>query len=802
MELLAALCLLVLAALCVALWRRVSDLESRIDRDSENRDRIERQLSTLAGRVYRLENPLTNQTAPVQPPATTVQPPPVPTPEPVPMEEPEPVQAAAFKAEPARADSLKKDDWEALVGGSLLNKLGALVLVVGLALFLAYSFTYMGPGGRAAISALLSVALLAAGIRVERRPRFRTFAYGLIGAGWAGLYATAYAIYALPAARVIHGPLVGSLILFATGAAMVLHSLRYKVQAVTSVAFFTPFAALAVTPSNPFALGSLIPLAAALLFLSWRFDWYGMPIFGLVATWGACISHSSTNASLASSELLLLVYWLLFEIFDLLRIRRKIAGPGLTLLMPLNAIAFVGLSFSVWDAHAPVDLWIGSALAAALFLGDAFARFNIGGQFEPALTLAAAFGGLAILGRAKGLWASAAFAAEAELLFLAGWYLRLGFVRGLGLIAFLVSLIDVAFSSGTNPSTLLPGITVQAITPALLFHTFLFYLNRKIWKPGWYFSSGAAVLLCIVLLEEVSNGYVGLALAAFALILFEVMRRRNLREFRIQFYFVSLASLIALAGFHFSDLYHEAPTSAWISSLGMALACWWVTFNTWQGAGLPSYRERPVVHAISASIGSVLALATFWMILPDSLVALASVALGIAWMELGIALPSSSFALLGAAIASGASVELLVTNSLHGGKAIWLGNGIPFLAGLYYMWFRWRRAGVAAVRLALSLLALLLLTVIVYIEVSGSYRTVVWAIESVALLAVGLTIRERPLRLEGLFLLLACILKLFLYDLRNLETIYRILSFIALGLILLGVSWVYTRFRERLRHYL
>jgi uncharacterized membrane protein len=51
-------------------------------------------------------------------------------------------------------------------------------------------------------------------------------------------------------------------------------------------------------------------------------------------------------------------------------------------------------------------------------------------------------------------------------------------------------------------------------------------------------------------------------------------------------------------------------------------------------------------------------------------------------------------------------------------------------------------------------------------------------------------------------MLLVCILKLFLYDLRNLETIYRILSFVALGLILLGVSWIYTRFRERVSRYL
>jgi uncharacterized membrane protein len=48
-------------------------------------------------------------------------------------------------------------------------------------------------------------------------------------------------------------------------------------------------------------------------------------------------------------------------------------------------------------------------------------------------------------------------------------------------------------------------------------------------------------------------------------------------------------------------------------------------------------------------------------------------------------------------------------------------------------------------------------------------------------------------------LLLFCISKLFVYDLRHLETVYRILSFVALGVILLGVSAIYTRFRESIR---
>jgi hypothetical protein len=98
-----------------------------------------------------------------------------------------------------------------------------------------------------------------------------------------------------------------------------------------------------------------------------------------------------------------------------------------------------------------------------------------------------------------------------------------------------------------------------------------------------------------------------------------------------------------------------------------------------------------------------------------------------------------------------------------------------------------------------SLGGAVLLAAILYKEISGSLLTVSWGLEGLALLGVGFGLRERTLRLQGLALLLGCILKLFVYDLRNLETLYRILSFVALGLILLGVSWIYTRFREHIR---
>ena len=102
----------------------------------------------------------------------------------------------------------------------------------------------------------------------------------------------------------------------------------------------------------------------------------------------------------------------------------------------------------------------------------------------------------------------------------------------------------------------------------------------------------------------------------------------------------------------------------------------------------------------------------------------------------------------------------------------------------------------------LSILGTVLLTSLLYVEVQGRLLTVAWGIQGVGLLLLGFWARERMFRLSGLVLFLFCIAKLFLYDLRELDTLSRILSFIILGLMLLGASWIYTRFREQIRRLL
>ena len=107
---------------------------------------------------------------------------------------------------------------------------------------------------------------------------------------------------------------------------MILHSLLYRSQTVSGLAYFIAFATLALSESTPFSVLALLPLAASLLYLAHRFEWHRMAVFGLFATYATCASRTDAGAPLASTQALFAAYWLLFEAFDLFRLRRSTAG--------------------------------------------------------------------------------------------------------------------------------------------------------------------------------------------------------------------------------------------------------------------------------------------------------------------------------------------------------------------------------------------------------------------------------------------------------------------------------------------
>ena len=76
--------------------------------------------------------------------------------------------------------------------------------------------------------------------------------------------------------------------------------------------------------------------------------------------------------------------------------------------------------------------------------------------------------------------------------------------------------------------------------------------------------------------------------------------------------------------------------------------------------------------------------------------------------------------------------------------------------------------------------------------------SVIWAGYAVGLVAAGIRRRYAPIRYFAIALFIVTVMKVGVVDLAQLERLYRVLSVMALGVLLLVASYLYQRFRDRL----
>ncbi|MBI1896073.1 MAG: DUF2339 domain-containing protein [Acidobacteria bacterium] len=600
-------------------------------------------------------------------------------------------------------------DWEARIGGSWLNRLGALVLVIGIALFLGYSLTQLGPAGKVAIGYAVGISMLGAGVALERSTVYRNFALGLIGGGWAGIYFTTYALHGLPAARIVYQPTAAAALLLAVSALIVLHSFRYRSEVVTGLASLTAFVSLNLSPLTGFTVVATLFLAVALVLIAHRFAWFRLAVAGAVLTYGTfALTYEPAVygvAGLLNGQAVLWMYWLVFEAFDLMDLRRRAAARGLErTLFGLNAFGFVAASILHEWAMSSTQWALFFACAAAAYLASAALRARMlppdpaadlasrlfSGGYEAASAFSAALAAAAIIQRFSGWDMPVALLLEGELIVLAGFALRDRFLRLLGALVLVLPVVRLLIVLEQADRVVLLGFSVSrwSLVAFLVAGTFL--INRALTRDGLLYSIGAVFLLLIATHKQIAREWLAVVWAASALGLIAGGLRRDSRELRYGGYLIA-----ALA-------FARAITVNLLEPQARILTCAAVVLCFYAGQRL----------------------------------------------------------LRGAAGLDGAG------------------------------------------RFGLSAWATGVLTLLLYQEVQGRLLTVAWGVEGAALLIAGFVVRDRILRLSGLALFLVCIGRLFLHDLRELDTLSRILSFVVLGLMLLAASWAYTRFREQIRRLL
>jgi Predicted membrane protein (DUF2339) len=219
---------------------------------------------------------------------------------------------------------------EEILGRNWFAKIGITLVVLGLAWFGIQAVRQLGPRGKAGLSYLASFALLGGGVFFEKRERYRILGRTLIGGGWALLFFTTYALNHVQAMRVLESETADLVLMLAVALGMVVHTLRYRSQLVTGLAFLLAYTTVSLSHDTVYSLASGVILAFGLVCIVLKLGWFELEVFGILAAYldhlywldrllGPQGAQGHGFAEYQASTALLLFYWAIFRVSYVVR---------------------------------------------------------------------------------------------------------------------------------------------------------------------------------------------------------------------------------------------------------------------------------------------------------------------------------------------------------------------------------------------------------------------------------------------------------------------------------------------------
>ena len=558
-------------------------------------------------------------------------------------------QAAApsFPSGPARktlAERLRSTlPFEELLGMNLFAKIGIVLLVLGFALLGRMALISMGPGQRVALIYAASVALLGGGIWLERKERYRLIGRAGIGGGWALVFFTTYAMHHVSAMAVLASNTLDCVLMLLVAVTMVAHTLRYKSQVVTGLAFLLAFSTVALSQDGVYALVAGVILALGIVAIALRMNWYELEVFGIFASYAnhfywlyklypdGFAGHAFPQ--FWPSSIILLLYWAVFRISYIVRTIRSPRDETISSLAALINIMSLGAVMKFQSTRPELAFYALLALGAVEF---------VCGQLPPCRRRPNAFRLLTVVGTIL-MFASVPFKFSgnsialfwmigAELLLIAGIiqaeviFRRLGLIAGTltGLLVIYEARSIIELRQHSESPLIRDGILL--LTVSLLFSINAQFIRRK-W--GEMFGSLDAPL-------AMTQGYLGAitavigvwaiftadwtALGWATLFLAAVYGKRRLNDnhLMVQAWALAVLVLIRCAEFncHFDIQYPHHIAARFISLPVLAVAFY---AAGWLLSGVDDLRMH--LRLVSLWTGSVLLAVLAWLDISQTWVA-------------------------------------------------------------------------------------------------------------------------------------------------------------------------------------
>jgi uncharacterized membrane protein len=765
-------------------------------------------------------------------------------------------QAAAQAVTAAHAESRQKQarkpsEWEAILGGNWLARIGVLALFVGLAFFIMFAIDkgWLGPPVRITLGVLAGLGMIGGGLYWQKR--YPTLSQTLSGGGIALLYLSIFAAFSF--FQMLNVYLAIGL-LFAISAGSAALALRHNSMPLVLIGIIGAFAA-------PFVLGIRHPAGAGAplsgtggqlliyimivdlgvilvsTFRNWR--WLTLVAFlGTTLSFVAWQAQYGGRAGLLLTEGSLTLLFLIFVGATVLfhAVQRKPPENSDYLLMVVNAAAYAGASYALmWPAQRA---WMGGFTGLlALFYAGLGLAVRRRGKENSRLALMASGIALVLLTLAipvqfgNRAWTTIAWAAEGSVLMgMATRYRELD-LRLFSDAVFFLTAVRLCFFD-LNVTSYQPVMNSRTLAfvcaiAAMYLTGHLLLRRHKAAGDEQAFLNGQAFLL-------------GAYIFSLVLVLFEVLDYRT-SSWQSDLPLVLLAIFAALPLAHYLLWRRPLITADDATIIAVNAACYlglsvlvWDKYQAWMG-GL--YLFLAVCYGVLAffklKTDRTGMLGKYALVIAVSFLTLApSAQLGnqvwttIVWtMEFALLIWAASRLKIPALMTLG-----LVTFALAGVRLLFfdtpvdVGTYTPvlntrvlaLLVAVAATYSSARIIGKAQRTAVFLLVAANFLTIWVLsrevwdyfgqrlrsVTTSGDIAlrnmqnlslTVLWAIYAIILLAVGISKRQRLLRLGALGLFAIAVAKVFLYDVWALQTIYRVAAFTGLGILLIVGGYLYQR---------
>ncbi|MCY4617588.1 MAG: DUF2339 domain-containing protein [Chloroflexi bacterium] len=754
------------------------------------------------------------------------------------------------------------DAWEWLVGGNWLARVGIVALVLGVAFFISLAIDrgWLGETERVILGALLGLSLLAAS--EYYRTRYGIWAQTVGGGGLAILYLAVWGGFAL---YELYPPLVAfsMFILITTGG--VAQALRHDSVGLAVFAtlggFATPLLLQERLPEEWTLLAYVLLLDMGVIalaaFRNWR--WFTLLAWvGSLILFGFWYTELDPSIGLAQGGIsaVFIIFTAATVLFHIIR-RQPTADLDL-LFLTLNAVGYLLISYEVmFDDYRA---WMGgfTALLAgfyALMLLACRLRTDTPLLLSPlAAALGVGFAALAVPVQFDGAWVTVAWGLEALALVWLSFRIQMRELRWFGVLLFIVSggwlLVFDTPDAFRADLTLLLNMPMLAYASAVVLPALTVWLLRRhreemeaielLAVPA--LAVGAALYATLAIPVQLHGVWLSVAWGIEALALLWLSFRLDIKQLRWFGYLVFAVSAVWLLAVDTPDVISQdltpflnLPMLGYAASFVLpALAAWLLHRNV---------RELRPQEEVVVQVFPVWAALFAAITIPAQV---GGVWVSVAWAGQAVILLTLSarlrldvlrwftYLLLGTMIVRLAAID---TGNVDLETFLPIVNWrfLPFFTGVASLyaaqWFA-RRTGVDfnhpkandEVRYAAPILfALATLTTlwILSAEVLASADsalfdlsysasenvsilglTLLWGIYGAALMLAGVLRRWRWVRVTGLALLIVAVVKLFAYDSQELEQVYRVIAFLALGAILLAGGLLYQRHRHVVRGFL